>query len=133
MTPDDFIRTLYLGDRACKRVEIDGWKKEVRVLVDCISRIRRPDGIWDYYTDEDLPDGQIVFEGVRSIVFDPPGPLPNDYIVGLAVQKNNVDYQFKLTVASVTDDGEASVVLISIAAAGIFLRQSTRPETAIRT
>ncbi|MCZ4092571.1 MULTISPECIES: DUF6258 family protein [Sinorhizobium] len=76
MKPDEFLNTIYLGDRACKTIMLDGWKKEVKIQVDAISRVRGE--TWDFYTAEDIEDGFLVFEGVDYISFDPPGIIPND-------------------------------------------------------
>lgn len=65
MTPDEFLRTIYLGDRACKSLVLDGWKNEVKIQIDSISRVRGE--AWDFYTEEDVDDGFLVFEG--SITF----------------------------------------------------------------
>jgi hypothetical protein len=78
MNADAFLRSIYLGDRACKAIVLDGWKSEVKILIDSISRIRGD--TWDFYTAEDVDDGFLVFEDVDHISFDPPGRIPNDEI-----------------------------------------------------
>ncbi len=40
MTPSEFLKTVYLGDRACKAVVIDGWRNEIKFNIDCVSRVR---------------------------------------------------------------------------------------------
>jgi hypothetical protein len=80
MRLDLFLATVYLGDRACKAVMIDGWNERVSITVDEISRIRSASGNWDYYNDENVTDGALVFTGVQSVSLTPPGPLPSDQI-----------------------------------------------------
>ncbi|MGT2443457.1 DUF6258 family protein [Ensifer adhaerens] len=76
MKPDDFLNSIYLGDLACKAILLDGWRKEVKIQIDAISRVRGE--TWDFYSAEDVVDGFLVFEGVDHISFDPPGNMPND-------------------------------------------------------
>ncbi|WP_104663372.1 DUF6258 family protein [Ensifer adhaerens] len=78
MKPDEFLETLYLGDRGCKAVLLDGWNDEVKIQIDLISRKRSE--TWDFYSAEDVEDGFLVFEGVDYVSFDPPGYVPNDEI-----------------------------------------------------
>src|SRR5260370_11417121 len=86
MTPIDFLNTIYLGDRGCKSVLIDGWQDRVLIQVTSISRIRSASGQWEFYTDEDIENGLLVFKGVHSIEFQPPGLVPNDSINSLDVE-----------------------------------------------
>ena len=37
-----FLKTIYLGDRACKAITLDGWNRSIKIEIDCISRIRSP-------------------------------------------------------------------------------------------
>lgn len=78
MTPDKFLDSIYLGDRACKGIVIDSWRKEVKIHIDSISRVRGE--TWDFYSAEDVENGFLVFEGVDHISFDPPGRIPDDEI-----------------------------------------------------
>ncbi|WP_104663382.1 DUF6258 family protein [Ensifer adhaerens] len=78
MKPDEFLGTLYLGDRGCKAVLLDGLKNEVKIQIDLISRKRSEH--WNFYSAEDVEDGYLVFEGVDHFSFDPPGRIPNEDI-----------------------------------------------------
>ena len=86
MRPTELVKTIYLGDRACKSIAIDGWNRRVAMQVDEISRVRSASGNWECYNDENIMDGLIVFTEVGSISFDPPGPIPNDYINDLEIE-----------------------------------------------
>lgn len=138
MDPKAFLRTIYLGDRACKSILIDGWRDRVLLQVTLLSRIRSPSGEWEFYSAEDIVDGAIVFTGVDSIRFDPPGPLPNDYIHGIEVEERSGSAQrshvFRIHVSS----GERQAnpphyreVFIEIVAEGIHLEDPSRPGVAI--
>ena len=89
MNPTEFVKTIYLGDRACKAIIIDGWNSCVRLQVDCISRVRDMTGKWDFYTEEDVSDGFIVFDGVGAIELRNAGHVPNDSINSFVVLKSS--------------------------------------------
>jgi hypothetical protein len=44
MNPAEFLVTIYLGDRGCKGISIDGWNRQVSIQIDEISRIRSKTG-----------------------------------------------------------------------------------------
>lgn len=76
----DLLRSLYLGDRACKRIDIRGWDEVVAIQVNLISRLRAGSSTWDYSTDGDIENGWIVFRGVTELNFSGSGGVPNDAI-----------------------------------------------------
>lgn len=130
MTPDEFIRSIYLGDRACKAVLVDTWRRRIAIQINVISRIRPGDEAWNFYTDEDITDGLLVFSGVRSLVFDPPGPIPNDLINDLVVRQSSGNpslYVFELSIGSVDEQANSTEVTLSIEAGGIHLEDPLRP------
>lgn len=138
MTPTELLKTIYLGDRACKMLCIEGWTSKVVVQVDVISRIRSATGTWDYYTDEDIPDGRLVFCGVRQVRIDPPGPLPNDLINELAVTEcadtgsGRSSYLFTLSVGSVDEAGASTEVTVEIEADDLHIIDPRVPGTEIK-
>ena len=75
-----FISTIYLGDRGITGIYIDSEHMSVKIQVDVISRIRSADGNWNFYTDEDIPNGKIVFNGCKRFILDSQGIIPNDFI-----------------------------------------------------
>ena len=124
-----FLKTGYVGDRGCKSVLVDGWKAEVKVQVTCISRVRSE--TWNYYADEDLIDGFIVFEGVTQIFFEPPGMVPNDLINEIRVDElasqNQARYQFVLSIDAVDASGERKEVEVRIHADSMALEDQGEP------
>ncbi len=132
-TPEDFLKTVYIGDRACKGYIVESWEKRFSLIVDSISRIRSPSGIWEFDTSEDIEDGHLVFEGVTSLSFSPSGPLPNDYILGITAEPMQGSYLFQIAVASVGVGGAQSCeVRISVQASGVHLLDPKRPALEIR-
>jgi hypothetical protein len=133
MDPEAFLKSIYLGDRACKAVIIDCWANEMKVQIDCISRIRSE--TWNYYNDENLDDGFIVFEGVQRLVWDPGGKLPSDTIIDFRVKPSGIPeckYLFELTVASGGADGLTPVTL-GVFCDALALESHSGSEGRIRT
>ena len=75
-----FINTIYLGDRSITGINIDSEHMSVKIQVDVISRIRSADGNWNFYADEDIPNGKIVFNGCKRFILDSQGIIPSDFI-----------------------------------------------------
>jgi hypothetical protein len=139
MTPEEFLRTVYLGDRGCKSILIDGWNSRLVLEVTTISRIRSASGNWEYYADEDIPDGRIVFTGLKSIRWTPQGPVPNDfinYIRAAAVDGHPASppsYRFTLSISAGTGSGTSAEVIIEIDAEAVHIEDPKRPGEVIST
>jgi len=134
MLVTDFLKTIYLGDRACKSITLDGWNRKVVIEVDEISRIRSASGQWDFYNEENIVDGRLVISGVRSVHFDPAGPLPNDYISSLeASPMADGFYQFRVSAGSGDETGETTEVLVTIEAKAMHLEDPAAPGVVIDT
>jgi|HubBroStandDraft_2_1064218.scaffolds.fasta_scaffold305107_1 hypothetical protein len=134
MLPPDFVKTIYLGDRACKSINIEGWTNRVVIQVDEISRIRDESGNWNFYNEENIVDGRLVFSEVRSVLFDPSGPIPNDYISRLEAESlPNGYYQFSFSAASVDQTSKSTEVLVTIVAKRLHLEDPSTPGDAIES
>ena len=129
MLVTEFLKTIYLGDRACKSITIDGWGNRVLIQVDEISRVRSASGQWDYYNDENIVDGSLVFTRIKSIQFDPTGPIPNDLINDLEAEPlPDGYYRFTLSISSGDGDTPATTeVVIAIVAKGLHLENPATP------
>jgi hypothetical protein len=128
MKPEEFIKTIYLGDRGCKKIEIDGWNEKIRIQVTEISRVRDVSGQWNFYNDENIVDGYIVFSDVKSFVFDPPGFIPNDEIELCSAEYIDENYyRFIVMVASCSEEGVYTRIYLTIEAKEISLEDPLKP------
>jgi hypothetical protein len=134
MLAEDFPRTIYLGDRACKSITIDGWNRRVVIKVDEISRVRSDSGNWDFSNNENIVDGLLVFSDVRFVLFDPAGPIPNDYISGLNAEPlPDGHYRFLFSAASVNQSANSTEVLVTIEARQLHLEDPSVPGAVIES
>lgn len=138
MTPKEFRNSVHLGDRACKAILVEGWAKRVSLHVDVISRVRSASGTWDFYTDEDIADGRLVFTGVRSVRFEPSGPVPNDWIEVIDVEERSSGtdartFVFTVSVGAVDQSGVSTEVTIEIHADDLHLEDPRNPALVIRS
>jgi hypothetical protein len=85
MTPIELLQSIYLGDRVIVGIFIGTYERVAKIQIDCISRIRSADGLWNFYTAEDIEDGLLVFSQVYSLRIEPAGSLPCDYVVDFGV------------------------------------------------
>jgi hypothetical protein len=133
MTPDKLIRSIYFGDRSIKSILLDGPGSKVSIQIDCISRIRDPSGNWNFYTAEDIPNGLLVFTGVDSIKFSPPGPIPNDAVYSLSADTVPSGYlgaavfRFELLAGAVDRAAHSQEILIEILAQALHLEDPEHP------
>ena len=106
---------------------IDGWNSKVKIQMTCISRVRSSN--WDFYTDEDLPNGLMVFEDVKSFSVSPNGAIPNDTINEIWVEEAEPDGSCVIAVSvdAVDDSGSRSEVEIRIRASSMSLEDVRNP------
>jgi hypothetical protein len=122
MAPDQFIKTIYLGDRLCLSLNMEGTKKRISLKVDCISRVRGES--WNYYDAEDVHDGFLVFEDVVSCHLDSKGQLPNDWIEPVSVTKMDGDstaWKFVFSLGVIDSKGVSSETLLTVIAENISI------------
>lgn len=124
MNPEKFLSTVYLGDRACKKILIDGWKHRFCLQIDLISRLKKNTDTWDYYNDEDIKDGWLIFTELSSVKFTPTGAVPNDLINEIKVRKTPDAYIFDISISSVSETGDSTEVLIQIKAQEIQIESN---------
>jgi hypothetical protein len=134
MVISEFLRTLYLGDRACKAITLDGWGPAVRVQIDCVSRVRDPSGNWNFYVDEDINDAVLVFADVLSVELRGGGHMPNDSINSLEVVEVDGDVTtIEMSVDSVDAEAVHHDTVVRLRCKKVWLEDPTRPGVRIET
>jgi hypothetical protein len=102
--------------------------------VDCISRIRSKSGTWDFYTDEDIRDGFLVFTDVLTLELNGENGIPNDAINSVDVV--NVDGD-TTTVEMSVDSVDAGAVhheaTLRLRCKGLHLEDPARPGVRIES
>lgn len=132
MSPIEFLKSIYLGDRYCESLDIDHEKKEVKIKVNRISRIRDKSGIWEYYYDEDIEEGVIVIYGVNNVVLDESGLLPNDQIYDIyAIEINNGIYEFTIETSYVDEEAITTDLIFKFIGKGVYLVDPSNPNIKI--
>lgn len=139
MDAKSFVNTIYLGDRFCKKIVIDGYEEKVKIQVNMISRIRSSSGNWEFYNDENIEDGYIVFSDVESINFEPQGRLPDGEIEISNVEilksedetNQKVMYLFEISSVSYDKSGDSVNVIIKIVASEVYLIDPAKPDEKI--
>lgn len=90
------FESIYLGDRAIKGIEIDSETQEIRIKIDVISKLEKGSSTWNYYTDEDIENGFLVFKEVESFKISPPGAIPDDLVIGFELNDTYDKLSFNL-------------------------------------
>jgi hypothetical protein len=131
--PVEFIKTLYLGDRGCKKIIFDCWEKEIKLQITNISRIRGDD--WNYYDKEDLVDGYLIIENVDFYSIIPSGIFPNDAIHAIHVNQSNDNpklFEITIEMSSVNNEGESTDVILKANASSLSLENNLLDGVRIR-
>lgn len=126
MNPEKLLSTLYLGDRACKKILVDGWNDKFCIQVNLISRVKENTDSWNYYSDEDIENGWIIFTGISCIKIVPAGLIPNDLINEVKVKKSNEEYIFDISIDSVSETGERKETIIQVNAQEIYIESNEK-------
>ena len=126
MNPEQFLQSIYLGDRACKAVHIESLRRQIAIQVDVISLLNPGTKTWWFFSEADIPNGWLVFGDVRAVRFEPAGPVPNDLINSISVKlldpcEDSPKYLFELSIDSVDSIGIHTEVLLQIEASSLHI------------
>ncbi|MDK1373367.1 MULTISPECIES: DUF6258 family protein [unclassified Sinorhizobium] len=110
---------------------LDGWRDEVKIQIDLISRKRSK--TWDFYSAEDVEDGFLVFEGVDHVSFDPPGRIPNDEIGGIEFRGYEGDrFTVMIELGHCDEAGKYVTVKTTIRAKAVAIERPGEEDARIR-
>lgn len=132
MNPIQFLKSIYLGDRYCINLHVDNEEKQVKLHVNSISRIRDKSGEWNYYYDEDIEDGVIVINGVKKVIFDKSGLLPNDQIYDFHARKIDNDvYEFTIETSYVDEYAITADLIFTVVGEEVYILDPSKPNIKI--
>ena len=116
---DAFLKSIYLGDRYCEKIDIQ--KNKISLQVNCISRIEKGTDGWNYYSKGDIEHGYIIFDNVTKYVIDE-DLLLNDEIYEIkVVSKNEEVFLFIIYGCNVSDDMVLTDVQLQIEAKNVYI------------
>ena len=138
MNPIELSKTIYLGDRYAKDIDFNEKEKVLKIKIDIISRIRGDNG-WNYYNDENITDGCIVFTGVEEYSFSKKDITINGNIVFDEIRIKSVEYSkdtnfftFNIWFYCYKDNHHnGEEVILKIIASGMYLEDPSKPELRI--
>lgn len=116
MNCNGFVNSIYLGDRALKRIDIDAWAKTIRLVFDSIlivgESVRQSS-----WSGDDVEEGGLLLEGVRFFSLSPEGLIPNDLVCDFSLfAHSDGGVELRLSVASVGEDAVSNEVVVKIVA-----------------
>ena len=103
--------------------------KEVKLKINEISRIRDSNGLWNYYNDENIVDGFIVFSNVETFYLEPKGIIPNDEICDWKIiELENGIFEVVFYIGSYNSQGEYNEAVINLHAKEMCLEDVEKKE-----
>lgn len=128
MNPIKFLKTLYFGDRFCTKLVLDGYNNQLELHLNQISRIRDESGEWNYYSDEDIKNGVIVIEGIKKVVLDQSGLIPNDQVYSISANEIGEGiFEFIIETSRVDENAITHDLIIRIEGENVYLVDPTKP------
>ena len=113
------IESIYLGDRYCERVEFKDNK--IMFQINRISRIKEGTKEWNYYSDEDIEHGYLVFDEVIDYSLSSELSF-NDEIYQIIVEaKEDEVYSFIVYGCNVSDEAISTDIEMYIRAKKFYI------------
>lgn len=133
MKSNQLSKTIYLGDRSCLSLIWCERARNLIIEVDLISRIRSQTGEWEYYTDEDIESGRLVFFGVVGLRSSPEALVPNDFINFFECnERHDGKLACKFSISHVAENGDSTEINIEFLAEDFALEDPKKAGDYIR-
>lgn len=113
------INSLYLGDRFCERMEVSD--NQIIIQINCISRIEEGQREWNYYVNEDIIHGCLIFDNISEYYANTDLEF-NDEIYSLdIIGIEDESYLFVVNGCNVSNDNISTDIEYHIKAKGFFI------------
>lgn len=126
MKPNEFIRKIYYGDSGCKKLIIDGWSGSIQIQLDSIF-IMKGDS-FNYFVDEEINDGFIIFEGVSNFSWSG-NFIPNDLINSISCNSDSPnergEYSFTVCINHVDSESHSHEVSLLFSATNVSIKNKS--------
>lgn len=116
---NDFLNSIYLGDRYCERLEVDD--KKIVIQINLLSRIKQGCNEWNYYSDKDIEHGCLVFEDVVEYHQNSELPLNDEIYEIQVIGKEGDIYSFIVCGCNVSDKAVSTDIKYQIKARKFYI------------
>lgn len=101
----------------------------MKFQIDFISRVRSQDGKWNFYIEEDIENGYIVFIGVDFFSMEPKGVIPNSEMHDWEVKEiEDQMFEINLFMGAYKEDGDYEEVKAILICRDICLEDTLNKE-----
>lgn len=114
-----FLSFLYLGDRYCENVEI--LNKKITFQFNCISRLKPGTSEWNFYNDENVEDGCLVFDEVKEYQVSSELPFNEDIYDVRVESKEKGVYTFVVEGSNFSNDLVSTDIKMIIKAKKVYI------------
>jgi len=113
-----FLESIYLGDRYCEKIEIKDDK--ISVQINCISRVKKGTKEWNYYSDEDIEHGCLVFDEVVEFISNSELVINGDIEIDVVEKKDDI-YSFIVYGCNISDEAISTDIELQIKAKKFYI------------
>lgn len=118
-----FLGSLYFGDRYCENVEISN--DRIVFQINCISRLKSGTKNWNYYNDENIEHGCLVFDAVEEYQTSSELPFNEDIYEIKVKSKENDVYTFVVEGSNMSIDSVSTDIQMIIKAKKVYIYNPT--------